>query len=130
MKVLRKKQIEEAKLRKEMLTKKFKLNDDAFNISEFKRIAFFDNLIYDVEKENDRFVYHCILTDNRILSLLFVSKYEEDWTISERPSENYNYIQAYTIDLKNDFTEIRDILIDGKNGYLVRTDYFTVIKLL
>ena len=130
MKVLRKKQIEEAKLRKEMLTKKFNLNEDAFNIKEFKRIALFDNIIYEVEQENDRLVYHCILTDNHILNLLFVSKYEEDWTVAERPCDDGNYIQAYTIDLQNDFSEIRDIFIDSQNGYLIRTDNSIIIKML
>ena len=130
MKVLRKKQIEEAKLRKEMLTKKFNLNEDAFNINVFKRIALFDNIIYDVEQENDRLVYHCILKDNHILNLLFVSKYEEDWIEAERPCDNGNYIQAYTIDLQNNATEIRDIFLDSQNGYLIRTDDVTIIKLL
>ena len=131
MKDLRKKQIEEAKLRKEMLTKKYNLKEDAFDIKQLRSIALFDNLIYKAEQENDRYVYHCILTDNDILNLLFVSKYEEDWAVAERPCDNGDYIQAYTIDLKNNyFTEIRDIFLGSKNGYLIRTDDANFIKII
>ncbi len=131
MKDLRKKQIEEAKLRKEMLTKKYNLREDAFNIKELKSIALFDDLIYKAEQENDRLVYHCILTDNGILNLLYVSKYEEDWAEAERPCDDGNYIQAYTIDLNNNyFTEIRDIFLGSQNGYLIRTDDANFIKII
>ena len=75
MKDLRKKQIEEAKLRKEMLTKKYNLRENAFDIKKMKSIALFDELINKVEQENDRLVYHWMLTDNGILNLLYVSKY-------------------------------------------------------
>ena len=114
MKNLRKKQIEEAKLIKKM-----------------KSIALFDELINKVEQENDRLVYHWMLTDNGILNLLYVSKYEEDWAEAERPCDDGNYIQAYTIDLNNNyFTEIRDIFLGSQNGYLIRTDDANFIKII
>lgn len=119
---LKEEQMNEAKIRKEMLRKKFNLKDDAFDIEKFKENEFFSKIIEKIEKDNDRLIYHCILTYGRILNLLFVSKYKEDWNI-ERPSENeLNYVTAYTIDLMTNYHEIGDIFLDSEDGYLIRVN--------
>lgn len=93
---LKEKQIKEAQIRKEMLIKKYNLKSEVFNLDKFKQNEKYAKIIEKCENENNRLVYHCILTYRRILNLLFVSKYEEDWE-NERPyesEEDITYVMA------------------------------------
>ena len=118
---LREEQLQEAEIRKDILSKKFNLKKDAFNLEEFKKDDFYAKIIEKFEKDNDRVVYHCILTYGRILNLLYVSKYKEDWDY-ERPSENGSNVVAYTMDLTIDYPETGDIFLDSEDGYLIRVN--------
>ena len=51
--------------------------------------------------KNDAVVYHCVNSAGVFLSLLYVSKYEQDWEY-EQPSDD-GYISAAVFDLSGQF---------------------------
>ena len=89
-------------------------------------------IIKDFEKKRKAYVYHAIESkgymgekEYEFLSLLYVSKNEEDWPI-ERIEDNY--IQAYVVNLRNNkLSEIGDIFLDAFKG--IMNDYSVLVRI-
>ncbi|MGN0677319.1 MAG: hypothetical protein ACI4K5_06205 [Ruminococcus sp.] len=74
-----------------------------------------------IEKQLEILVYHVIETkieDQTILSMLYVSPYEEDWD-GEKPAGNYIYACVCDADSPNDY-ELGSIKLSSNNGALIR----------
>lgn len=74
-----------------------------------------------IEKKLEILVYHVIETkteDRTILSMLYVSPYEEDWD-EEKPSGNYIYACVCDADSPDDY-ELGSIKLSSDNGALIR----------
>ena len=86
-------------------------------------------LMDEFEKTYEGIVYHAVEDSFGMLSLLYVSKNEEDWPF-ERPEGKYLYAMVYNFDkekLKNgeydiEFEEFGTIIVKSLGGAIVRVE--------
>lgn len=90
----------------------------------------YEKFVAAFEQDKNAFVYHAIESVNvfnhktfHFLSLLFVSKYQEDWCMEGLDG---GYIMALVINLETMEYEIGDIVIDSFRG--VGNDYSVLIR--
>lgn len=111
-------------------------NDEVVYISEHQKIMGLDagilfwandeqmNYIREFEEKNGVLVYHAILTPfiyGKCLSLLYVSKYEEEWELEKSALRN-GRIPSYVYNLSNpNYSEAGMISIKKAAGGLIRT---------
>lgn len=98
-------------------------SDNTGKLRKLDSKPLFQKIVKDFEKKKDVVVYHCLYSETiygNLLSLLYVSNYEEDWE-TERVEQDY--IFSYVENLGNpNNSEYGDIFITSKDGGLVRTD--------
>ena len=104
-------------LKEDRLYYSYAISMDTINYDE--RYA---RIVKEFEKSHNAYVYHVIearLNDgNILLSLLFVSDYEEDWCTEELEG---NSIFTFTCCVGiEDFDEMGWIVLDSSLGYLMR----------
>lgn len=76
------------------------------------------------EEENGAMVYHAQLTHTKfgdMLSLLFVSKYEEEWKYEREDMDAGGYVQAMVFNLDDDnLSDFGTIQVEPSMGGIVR----------
>lgn len=137
------KQKKEAIRRMEGLVKKYDLNPNLIKYLKNDRPYYsylicglvgcidtitYDDVIYkaaiDFEKKYDAYVYHAIesyTNYGRLISYLFVSKYEEEWNCECPLDKSYdNYLSAYVYNVDDDYGEIGSIKVSSDGGAIIR----------
>lgn len=83
-----------------------------------------EKIIREWEKETGNLAYHVIYSNTefgRLLNVLYVSKYEDEWVLDREDIEEGNVL-AYVKNLDNDYcTEYGSIGIKPNIGGLIRT---------
>lgn len=132
-------QRKEAVRRLEQLTETFDLKKDFLNRFQDGVVAYCYRtcqedgfaapkdfkLDWRLEKESFEYLYdtlvYLVLVNKtaygEMLSMLYVSSYEEDWEY-ERLTEDY--ITAYVYNLDTEFGELGDVFLTSKDGVLIR----------
>lgn len=131
-------QKEEAVKRLESLTKRYKLDkkilanfsDDKLYYTRDYGIGAFSimyplssnskiiKIVKEFEIEYNALVYYCILT-GQFLSLLYVSKREDEWDYEREMYENYITAYVHNFQIK-EYSEFGDIIIENLGGVLTR----------
>ena len=99
------------------------------SIDTIDYIPKYAEIIKKFEKTYEGIVYHAVEDSFGMLSLLYVSKNEEDWPF-ERPEGKYLYAMVYNCDkekLKNgeydiEFEEFGTIIVKSLGGAIVRVE--------
>lgn len=132
-------QIREAIRRMEDLQKKFNLNESLVSYLKNNEVYYsylvlgmfgcIDTINYDeryskitkeFEERTGSYVYHAIETYSqygRLLTLLFVSADEDEWTVERLTS---NYLMAYIYNMDESLGEYGDVFLTSDNGALLR----------
>lgn len=104
--------------------------DGVLNKSEDNGILFYLNdeekkLVEAFEEKSGGLVYHCVLSNTTIgqmLSMLYVSRYKEEWTADNVDIEEASYTIARVENLTHpELSESGGIVLKPVNGGLVRT---------